>query len=94
MKQEISTVLVSKGQKNSYDAFDVDEEDFERKVVKVGLGENDNLVQIGRLLIKNRVKPFTVTFMKSQMAIPLQFKILVCIDDVKFKNPTEYSFIA
>lgn len=65
----------------TFDAFQVEDEDFEKRVIRVGMGEHDNLVQIGRIKIKNRVKTFNVTVTKSEPVKNATFKILISMDD-------------
>lgn len=93
MKQEIQNVLDNKSSFNVFDAFNVEEEDFEKKILKVGMGENDNLVQVGRIKVKNRVKAFTVNVYKSEAVKNLQFKVFVSLDDQSFKTPMEFFLI-
>jgi hypothetical protein len=57
------------------------------------MGEQDNLVQHGRIKIKNRAKNFTVTVSKSAAVEKLAVKVLVGIDDMSFKNASEYQLI-
>ena len=44
MNHEVNSILSIEGYSNKFDAFQVDEEDFETKVVRVGVGEKDNFI--------------------------------------------------
>ena len=63
---KINSVLSQKDGKHIFDAFNLENEDFERKVVKVDLNKFDCLSLMGRVAIKNRIKPFSVTISKSE----------------------------
>lgn len=93
MKQEIANVLDNKSSYNLFEAFNVEDEDFEKRVVKVGMGDHDNLVQTGRIKVKGRVKPFHVLVSKSEAVKHLQFKVFVSLDDQSFKSKAEYHLI-
>ena len=89
MKQEIQGLCPEQGAGKKCEAFQVDEEDFSQHVEKIPITENDNLVKVGRLKIKNRIKSFTVVFSKSK-GLQAAFKIQVCMDDPNFKNYYEF----
>lgn len=93
MKQQIQSVLGNKSSQNQFDAFDIEDEDFEKRMVKVGMNEHNNLVQSGRLKIKNRIKDFTVTALKTESTAASAVKIFVSVDDLSFKTSSEYQLI-
>jgi hypothetical protein len=93
MKQQIQGVLGHKANQNQFDAFDIEDEAFEKRVVRVGMDEHSNLVQSGRIRIKNRIKDFNVSFLKAGPTASTAIKIYVSIDDMSFKTSTEHQLI-
>ena len=53
--------------KGEYQAFRIDEECIDKKIVKISFNEHDQMVTIGRIAIKNRIRGFQIEVKKFNM---------------------------
>ena len=69
LKCNLQNVINIQAQQGNFEAFNIQDETIDRRIVKVKFNENDNMIKLGRIAIKNRVKPFTLEITKHNMTL-------------------------
>ena len=81
-------VLNVQAQEGDFRAFSVEDDSIDRKVAKVNFSESDDLMQLGRIAIKNRIKPFRIEVTKHNLPFN-SFKIEVSFSESRIKQAAD-----
>jgi hypothetical protein len=68
MKSELKAVLDGHQNTGSYEAFDLSDESADHASFRISFNVDDNPIKFGRILIHNRLRSFTVSFSKTNLA--------------------------
>ena len=68
MRSELKAVLDGHQNTGHYEAFDLSDESAEHELLRISFNVDDNPIKFGRILIQNRIRSFTVSFSKTNLA--------------------------
>ena len=74
LKNDVQNIMNTQAQKGDFQAFKIEDESIDKKVIKIPFNEQDSMIKIGRIAIKNRVKSFNIDVHKYNMLFS-SFKI-------------------
>ena len=67
LRCNLQNVINIQAQLGNFEAFNIQDEVIDRRTAKIKFNETDNMIKLGRIAIRNRVRPFSLEITKFNM---------------------------